>query len=271
MSSEFNIENSNIYYTHKGILKNLDQHIQYVSNLDDKIKESLKWYTKDNYLEFNKKLRRGENLTGTFLMHLNNIDKAFRESPVLNFNLMVYRGIKEEIEFVTDKAVLSTSIDINSTIEFSNCCTLHINVTPGNKILPLWNISHKPKEFEILLNRDQLLLNTLVKNDKDKKIFFCSMAPTTSKLINSETISELESENNKEEDKMYRNIKESIKDTLSDSEMLELEEIDISTIDKLKNAIKYEFRIRASKVGLSEEIPEKLIKELVGELWNKND
>ena len=158
------------------------EQINYVKNLDSDIKDSLKWYTGDNYTDFNRRLRYGKELTDEQYIHFVNINFAFENVPPLETTITVYKGIIGKNVF-SDKAFISTSKYYDNTLKFAetynNCCVMEITVSKGSKILPLQILTQYKDEKEILLDRNGTLISTgqyikKVKGDPDMNVLYCT-------------------------------------------------------------------------------------------------
>lgn len=169
----------------------LEKQEEYVQHLDDTIKESLTWYTQNNFKEFNKKLRRhGSVMSGKELNHRGNIDDTFENVFRLESPLTVYRGIHRD-DFISekefsDKAFISTSLSYKiarKTFTAGMCCILQIIVSPGSKVLPLRLISNNPEEEEILLDRDGIMFCTMVSVVDNMKVFYITYSPKKSERV----------------------------------------------------------------------------------------
>lgn len=241
----------------------LDPYVRYVNRLSHQIKNSISWYTQHNYKKFNKILREQGDLDSEMLSHLYNIDLAFENAPVLDFPITVFRGIKNSNEAIADKSFMSTSIDYNVADGFSECCIIDITVAAGNKILPLWDISDQYDEFEILLNRNQILTITH-ERILLKKIFYSTFLPSTSKIIESNStpnIKTIESANEKESELKEKIIKisDNIIDILSDPDELELLDLDIHNKESLTEEIKSQYKIYSDRYKIDNNIPDEIL------------
>jgi hypothetical protein len=160
----------------------MQKQIEYVKTLDKDIKDSLRWYTGDEYKSFNECLRYGLKMTHVQKTHLANIDFAFENAPPLDSQIIVYKGIIGKNIF-SDKAFISTSKYYENTLKFAetynNCCVMKITVTEGSRILPVQSLTQYKDEEEILLDRDGVLIcyNTYIhkeKKEEDMNILCCT-------------------------------------------------------------------------------------------------
>lgn len=166
-----------------------DQEI-YVEELQEDLQESILWYCQEtNYKEFNENLRKENELTKEQTSNLDNLDKAFLKVPTLKNSITVYKGVKEDKAFTTDKAFMSTTIFFDKAKYFSNdtCCIYQITVSPNSKVLPIRKISTFPEEEEILLDRGGNLMLTGTDVKEDKKIFYITYSPKNSQEMKEDT------------------------------------------------------------------------------------
>lgn len=169
----------------------LKEQEKYVQDLEHDLKASLNWYTGVNFDQFNSYIRSGYNLTTIQREHLENIDKAFNNVPVLEDALTVYKGKSSETVY-SDKSFISTSTSIMGASRFSgrSCCILQITVSPGSRVLPLRTISEIPDEEEVLLDRNGHLVVTGSTVDRtnfsNMKIIFVTYSPYESKVVHDE-------------------------------------------------------------------------------------
>jgi hypothetical protein len=159
----------------------------YVKSLDEDIKDSLIWYTGDDYSGFNRylrNLRSKKYSNSTYEMHLKNIDYAFAHAPPLEVPITVYKGVIGS-EVFSDKAFISASKYYENTLKFAEsykqCCVLEITVSKGSKILPLQSLTKYKDEEEVLLDRNGSLICTEQYMKKDKvnrymKVLVCVYA-----------------------------------------------------------------------------------------------
>lgn len=245
--------------------KKLSKYIKYVTNLSPSIKNSIKWYTEHNYKKFNKMLREDIMLDSEMLSHLHNLDEAFSDAPVLDFPITVFRGIKKESESIADKSFMSTTIDFDIATGFSECCIMEITIAAGNKILPLWDISDQYDEFEILLNRNQILTITHEKKDL-KKTFYATFLPDTTKIIHDETPSVKTIEEKFNDDKVHINIANSIIELLSDPDERELIDLDINDTEQLTSEIVSQYKMYASRLHTGTTIPNGILNMILSKI-----
>jgi hypothetical protein len=128
--------------------------------IENKITEqergALRDYIGYNYQEINNLLRSGSGeISDTIAL----IDNVFNRVPPIEDPILVYRGIKQGLfvdDKMTDKAIVSTSLDKNVAFSFSSgeCCILNITLPKGSKVLPLFDKKTGSAENEILLKRD---------------------------------------------------------------------------------------------------------------------
>jgi hypothetical protein len=155
---------------------------KYVETLDEDIKDSLRWYTSDEYVKFNRYLRtEKKERNSVFERHVHNIDFAFLNAPALQESIVVYKGVIGSKVF-SDKAYISTSRYYDNTLKFAetykNCCVMEITVSKNSKVLPLQSLTEYKDEEEILLDRDGTLICTSqyvkkVKKESDMNMLVC--------------------------------------------------------------------------------------------------
>ena len=153
-------------------MDNIQEQIDYVDNLPQKIKNSLNWYTKSNHLDFNKKIREKLSLSPQEQEHFRNITTAFKNVPILKKPLVVYRGLKHFYKNHT--TFISTSLDPEEALTFagSDCCLMKFNIFPGSKILPIYKCSATECELEILLDYNVNITLYDKKKYKDVEVYF---------------------------------------------------------------------------------------------------
>lgn len=137
-------------------IKNLDEQIKYMNNLNREIIDSLVFYAGRGYAVLNYAMRNPAEiakLPETYLTHIRNIDWAFAHAPPLKSELIVYRGIREPNQ-IENTSWSSTSLTIKYVHSYAGegCCILKITVPAGNKVLPMFVLSDYTEE-EILLDR----------------------------------------------------------------------------------------------------------------------
>lgn len=148
---------------------NLKLQFDFIDNLSENIKDSIRNYTLNAYMAINTKLRNNEKLLKIEQDILDDIDYAFKNVPPISSQITLYRAINsshpvykdDKLEGFNPKkmvSVISATYDIESTGEFysdkTKCCMLVITVPAGSRILPIENISEFKDEREILLNRN---------------------------------------------------------------------------------------------------------------------
>jgi len=165
-------------------MNNVKEQETYVEKLEEELVEelveSILWYCQEaNYKEFNENLRKGLQLTEEQSENLKNLDDAFLGVSPLKNAITVYKGIKEDVVFTSDKAFMSTTIFFDKAKLFSNdtCCIYQITVSPNSKVLPIRKISTFPEEEEILLDRGGNLTLTGTGVKEGKKIFYITYSP----------------------------------------------------------------------------------------------
>lgn len=131
----------------------LNAQYEYVNNLKEEVKDVIREYTGNLYLELNKSLRENKNIE-KFKYEIDILDAVFRSCPVTTTPITVYRRIYGK-EFVNDlKSYLSTTYDLESIFGSNKLfIILEILIPPGSKILPIEFISDELNEKEILLDR----------------------------------------------------------------------------------------------------------------------
>ena len=114
----------------------------FVNRLSHEQKQVIRWYTTEQYKTFNEALRSGK-ITTEFAEKYNTLKEIFEAIPPLEEPLLVYRGrMSSKIEEM-DRAFASTSLSKRIALNFtsSSCCLLYITVSPGSKVLPVFNLS----------------------------------------------------------------------------------------------------------------------------------
>jgi len=200
----------------------LNSSISYMDLLSDKIKESITWYTHSEgyYQEFNYRLRNNLELTTVQKYHLENLLNAFEDAPKLSYPLVVYRGVEDE-NFDYSKQFISTSLNKDTAETFSTqeCCIYVITILPGVKILPVYLISNRVDEDEILINRGVKLNIVSEEKRNKKKYIFMSVSPE-------ETLSISSSSNNS--NLIIQSLYKTIYDLLKNDEFLDKDLIELS-------------------------------------------
>jgi hypothetical protein len=155
-------------------LHQIREQLDYVDGLDNNIKKSIKWYTGSQYESFNYALRTKTDLTTSKSKHLANLDKAFDNVPLLENEITVYRGINSGK--IYKNAFVSTSLSKEVAVYFINdrkCCLMHITLSKGSRILPIFNVSKKSGEEEILLSRHGDITCTHITMEGKMKVLHC--------------------------------------------------------------------------------------------------
>ena len=131
---------------------------EYVNNLPQNIKASLRWYTVpgNEAIDLLGLVREGKPIPKDKQKHLDNISLAFENVPPLEEEIILYRGLSVEPNFEY-KAFVSTTVDYKTALGFSQdyldgCCLLEIIAKPGAKLLPLVDLSLFVEQEEILLD-----------------------------------------------------------------------------------------------------------------------
>lgn len=162
----------------------MDRFEIYVNSLNSKLKESLKYYTSDNFSEFNKKIRSNIMQSPGSSEHYYNILDIFEGGPTVNDNITVYRGMKKKFKELENSGFISTSLSKDVAKSFANshgCCLYVISLTPGNyTILPLASVSQFPQEDEILLPPGGLTIQKIspyTDNREGIDIIYCTYKP----------------------------------------------------------------------------------------------
>jgi hypothetical protein len=143
--------------------KILEEQSKYLMSLSESIKESLTLYTTKEYVRLNGYMRGIlDHPDPKLIQDVSNIRKAFLNVPPLRQSIEVYRG-QHDKTFDTRSAI-STTVHMDSALHFinnmTNCCLYKFTVTPGSRVLPLYNISDAPDEEEILLEMNGLFDTT---------------------------------------------------------------------------------------------------------------
>jgi hypothetical protein len=165
----------------------LQKQVQFVRSLSIFARETIEWYSGSDFEQFNQKLRKGEKLSISEKIHLDQMDQIFYAIPPLDKPLTVYKG-KHSQTVYSDKAFISTTLDYNRTADFRGikCCVLQIFVSPGSKVVPFLDVSSYPSEKEILLDRDGTMVVTGTEiNEFDMKIIFATYIPKDGLIVES--------------------------------------------------------------------------------------
>ena len=153
MTDESKIEK---YKSNSTIRKQLEFVIDLAENHKE-IAESISKYTYDEkfYKTMNTNLLRKKRQPKEIQVDLNNIDEAFKAVPPLTEPLVVYRGKQKDEVSKVDPSFVSTSLfsEVTKTFTGVGCCILKITVSPGSKVLPIYDLSRLRSEYEILLDR----------------------------------------------------------------------------------------------------------------------
>jgi hypothetical protein len=160
----------------------------YVLSLSQNIKQSLSWYTSEEYEEFNRNIRMGKSLSEDQRLNIENIDLAFNSVPPLKHPIIVYKGTKTDTIY-SDKSFVSTTLVYHQTRQFRGieCCVLKITVSPGSKVLPVRDLSVNSAEEEVILNRDGIMMVTGSEINKDNmKILYATYSPGNSEIVHNE-------------------------------------------------------------------------------------
>ena len=171
----------------------IQKQLEFVNDLEEnhkEIAESITKYTRDEkfYKTMNTNLLRKKRQPKEIQVDLNNIDEAFKAVPPLTEPLVVYRGKKQDEVNKTDLSFVSTSLSVKVATAFAEagCCVLQITVSPSSKVLPIYDLSNEPLEYEILLDRGGQFIITgseIVRDissaryGKDMKIIYVSYVP----------------------------------------------------------------------------------------------
>lgn len=136
--------------------------------------EALRYYTSEGYEPINNYLRHGgDRYTQKVHTSIQLIDSVFVNTPPLQRNVVVYRGIKSsyiiDADFV-EKSYTSTTVDLSVASEFNNnvkCCIFKILIPRGARVVPLVTCSDNASELEILLPRNsQFKIESVAHDDK---------------------------------------------------------------------------------------------------------
>jgi hypothetical protein len=145
-----------------------------------KIKRKLLYFEKHKYLDlFPSQLKKLINLTKELLLtkllnyafvekivglYVENLNKIIKESPLLEYPMTVYRGVKndewirfDENKKYTTNGFWSTSVVLSAATRFTNqkdCCIHKIQIMPGAHCLGVFFASRYPGELEILLGSE---------------------------------------------------------------------------------------------------------------------
>jgi hypothetical protein len=146
------------------------------------------------------------------------IDEIFENSPSLSETITLYRGMNRDS--LSTQTYQSTSIDKDVALSFigdADCCLYIISVSPGCKILPLFNISKHPGEKEILLDRDCIFVVTKRSEVNGIGYIYVTMLPPESNILeNTPPILKFEEEEKPiEADKLLKVI-QTAKDVIDD-------------------------------------------------------
>ena len=170
----------------------IQKQLEFVNDLAENHKEiakSITKYTHDDkfYKTMNTNLLRKKRQPKEIQVDLDNIDEAFKAVPPLTEPLVVYRGKRKDEINKTDLSFVSTSLFSDTTVEFTGigCCILQITISPGSKVLPIYDISENQSEFEILLDRggqfivtgSEIKQITSIDEGRDMKIIYVSYVP----------------------------------------------------------------------------------------------
>jgi hypothetical protein len=128
-----------------------------------KIYNGIKYYIEGDYKTLNQKLcgsyiGKNKELNSDEQNCVNALNKIFNEIPPLQEPVIVYRGIKTELqENFLNCQYVSTSLNKRVAIaRFSNffsCCILEITIPKGTRVIPIMEYSEWNDEFEVILNR----------------------------------------------------------------------------------------------------------------------
>jgi hypothetical protein len=140
--------NSSLPYT----MTNLKNQIDYVNALPKEDKLSIITYTGIGYF-LNEPLRKLFDLDEEQQELFDSLTKIFKEAPVLEKPITLYRGQKEST--FDSRGFTSTSVNVEQAKKFAGggCCLYILNVQPGVKVLPTLYTSLAGKEAEVLINR----------------------------------------------------------------------------------------------------------------------
>ena len=170
--------------TNNDIYELLQDQFNYVKKLSISIQDSIIEYTGNSFEIINDYLRikKRINLNERDLEVIDDLDKAFIDSPPIKNNITVYRGINTKNFIPEVLSFISTTHDINSAFNFTgkDCCLLRINVSSGSQILPIESISLFKKEKEILLPRTgKLIITNKTTNEYGLIIYDLTYIPPT--------------------------------------------------------------------------------------------
>lgn len=220
----------------------LQEQYDYVYNLDEDIKKSLKMYTSERlgyYRKINDYLR-GNIVTLESSLHkiIEDIDEAFLNIPPISFPIILYRGNTTQI--INNKSYQSCSSDLDVAKQFTkdrNCCIYILTISSGCKVLPLVSISDHPHESEFVLDRggDYKVTNSLIENGV-MNIFVTLNPPTSYNITENEDIIKIEKD--KIYDRIIAHTKESLDELIESGIIEDVNQQDI--IEEIKNVfLKY--------------------------------
>jgi hypothetical protein len=159
------------------IIEKFRDQIEFLTNLDRRIKAGIKFYTR-TFDSINTKLRDKSKMTVIENIVFDCLSYAFSTIPPLENDVYVYRGLDiDELNFserIEELAFTSTAAIFEKLIKFMNinkkknnntgnkkvCCMQHIRLLKGHRILPLFSsdLTYFLDEFEVLLPQCKLEL-----------------------------------------------------------------------------------------------------------------
>lgn len=172
----------------KTVYSTVSEQRDYVLSLSPNIKQSLAWYTSEEYEEFNHNVRTGKSLNEDQKTNIENIDLAFNSVPPLKHPIVVYKGTKTDTVY-SDKSFVSTTLVYHQTRQFRGikCCVLQITISPGSKVIPVRDLSVNSAEEEVILNRGGIMMVTGSEiNEDNMKIIYATYSPGNSEIVHNE-------------------------------------------------------------------------------------
>lgn len=175
----------------------MDIFFTYVNALNKEIKNSLFYYTTEEYKNLNNKLRKGMVLSNSQKQHYDNILSAFEAGPTVRSTYTLYRGMNKKYTVFENDGFISTSKSKKEAMSFvgGECCLYIITLTPGEyTILPMEDISEHPEEEEVLLPPGKLSIQSItpktsVGNEDGVDLIYCTYIPDNAEIIDLSNVS----------------------------------------------------------------------------------
>jgi hypothetical protein len=147
--------------------------LEYLSDVDDELKEAIRLYTTSFYHDYNNSLRKGYLLTPQQRQVHDALAAVFDDIPPLIQAVTLYRGIRSYLDLkMMTRHHISTTLNLANALSFTtgSCCLLTISVPAGTRVFPLMTLSDEPGEYEVLLAPEATFVQVNKSRDAALKI-----------------------------------------------------------------------------------------------------